>query len=800
MGKKKSSSVDNEYRPGTSSEEEEDDDDEDFDLPYLTVNTRLQRRGQSDNSETPDRHRRSSANGSREKQVSSKGRDRVKRDQTVQEATPTQSKRRAARKGATPKRNKGRTSGSAPRKNDDDDRSTQLFSTEFISAMRVDDSVHLTDFKRIVDPWRNRYNDPIQVPSMSKPAPVKAAPQRVQPTYILEPFERPNTYIRYIESQDKAGIYDLDTEDEIWRKLYNERYKPEGQEIAHHHMERAIFEFEKAAYNGLTKAGGRSGCHGLEYDENTVCDVCQLPDSEEGNEMVFCDGCNLCVHQVCYGIKVIPEGNWYCCACQLGAVHLSCCLCSGKGGALKPCTDGVNFAHLRCAMWIPESSIVDTDLMEPVDISNVPIDRFKLLCSLCGQRKGACMQCCVSSCTTAFHVSCATSAQLRMELEVEDDAVFRQAYCNRHRNASSRRPHAQRISAIWRGSTTDDSQASHHNFTVTEFSTYVKPEAVADELRIPQSMIHAIFAYWVQKRRRQHGKPLLRQFVPAVVSRAASIYGDAQTVKRQVHAMRQNLEKARSLCELVRRREVKKKELLSLFEQEFVTSLQEACASTQQDLKSFCGLAYDWISSHKQDSSQASAAPAQATGPPDNEALSAELVKEVERLQKHPLAAPFLFPVNHDMYPDYHAIIKTPMDLATLHSRASSHTYSTYEDFIKDSELIFDNCATYNQPHSDIVRASEQLRETFYEWARTVAPSAVPSRSPGGVHTPSSSKKKSQPPASGRKVLICPTCGRQFVYPATLRRHIQQHEEEASKAAAKRKSASPAPSKRSKPT
>ena len=60
----------------------------------------------------------------------------------------------------------------------------------------------------------------------------------------------------------------------------------------------------------MTKAGGKVGCHALEYDENTVCDVCQLPESEEGNEMVFCDGCNLCVHQICYGIRVIPEGNW----------------------------------------------------------------------------------------------------------------------------------------------------------------------------------------------------------------------------------------------------------------------------------------------------------------------------------------------------------------------------------------------------------------------------------------------------------------------------------------------------------
>lgn len=48
---------------------------------------------------------------------------------------------------------------------------------------------------------------------------------------------------------------------------------------------------------------------GIEYDENVICDVCRSPDSEEGNEMVFCDSCNICVHQACYGITAIPSGN-----------------------------------------------------------------------------------------------------------------------------------------------------------------------------------------------------------------------------------------------------------------------------------------------------------------------------------------------------------------------------------------------------------------------------------------------------------------------------------------------------------
>lgn len=44
---------------------------------------------------------------------------------------------------------------------------------------------------------------------------------------------------------------------------------------------------------------------GIEYDEDVVCDVCRSPEGEDGNEMVFCDKCNVCVHQVS-----TPGGFW----------------------------------------------------------------------------------------------------------------------------------------------------------------------------------------------------------------------------------------------------------------------------------------------------------------------------------------------------------------------------------------------------------------------------------------------------------------------------------------------------------
>lgn len=40
------------------------------------------------------------------------------------------------------------------------------------------------------------------------------------------------------------------------------------------------------------------------------------PDAEDDNEMVFCELCNICVHQACYGILDIPIGDWFCNSCR----------------------------------------------------------------------------------------------------------------------------------------------------------------------------------------------------------------------------------------------------------------------------------------------------------------------------------------------------------------------------------------------------------------------------------------------------------------------------------------------------
>lgn len=89
--------------------------------------------------------------------------------------------------------------------------------------------------------------------------------------------------------------------------------------------------------------------------------------------MVFCDCCNICVHQACYGITSIPDGSWLCRTCSLSQ-RPDCVLCPNKGGAMKSTRSGHKWAHVSCALWIPEVSIGCVERMEPITkISSIPV-------------------------------------------------------------------------------------------------------------------------------------------------------------------------------------------------------------------------------------------------------------------------------------------------------------------------------------------------------------------------------------------------------------------------------------------
>ena len=62
--------------------------------------------------------------------------------------------------------------------------------------------------------------------------------------------------------------------------------------------------------------------------EDQKCVICDDGECDNNNVIVFCDGCDIAVHQDCYGVPFIPEGQWLCKACQASRTKLLNCLFS----------------------------------------------------------------------------------------------------------------------------------------------------------------------------------------------------------------------------------------------------------------------------------------------------------------------------------------------------------------------------------------------------------------------------------------------------------------------------------------
>ncbi|EXJ88432.1 hypothetical protein A1O1_05362 [Capronia coronata CBS 617.96] len=260
--------------------------------------------------------------------------------------------------------------------------------------------------------------------------------------------------------------YDMDEQDVKWLEALNrgrskdgvQTIKPAIFEITMTKIEKEWHALEKripkpnpkAPQTQRPRSSSAAAVNGEPAGEepDSKCAICDDGDCENANAIVFCDGCDLAVHQECYGVPYIPEGQWLCRKCQLvGNSRPSCIFCPNEGGAFKQ-TNNSKWAHLFCATWIPEVTIGNPSLMEPItDVEKVPPGRWKLVCYICKQEMGASIQCSDGRCYEAFHLTCARQAGLYLRMKtgggqntLMDKSQLR-AYCHKHTPADWKHEH-----------------------------------------------------------------------------------------------------------------------------------------------------------------------------------------------------------------------------------------------------------------------------------------------------------------------------------------------------------------------
>uniref|UniRef100_A0A182RFM1 Peregrin n=1 Tax=Anopheles funestus TaxID=62324 RepID=A0A182RFM1_ANOFN len=529
---------------------------------------------------------------------------------------------------------------------------------------------------------------------------------------ICDAPARPNAYIRFIEKSseelDGEVEYDVDEEDTTWLSIINERRAAQNVgPVPVDSLELLMDRLEKESFF----QAAANGQNGAVVDDDAVCCICMDGECQNTNVILFCDMCNLAVHQDCYGVPYIPEGQWLCRRClQSPSRPVDCVLCPNTGGAFKQ-TDHGQWAHVVCALWIPEVRFANTVFLEPIDsIETIPAARWRLTCYICKQKgNGACIQCNKTYCYAAFHVTCAQQAGLCMRMDTVKGTdsnpvvVQKTAYCDAHTplNALQTTPGNSPDG----GPPTDAREVTREKMKKARKLLALKRtsapviliptipqnriEEISSLVNIPkkQQFIQRLIAYWTLKRQYRNGVPLLRRLQSQGQAQGTGIAGcrdrtdgspDAQELYQQLkywQCLRQDLERSRLLCELVRKREKIKLILIKTTEQLVMATLNP---------------------------------------------IESVLHRILDQLEVKDDKEIFREPVDTEEVPDYTDIVKHPMDLGTMRQKLTRGMYVRIEDLEQDFALMIRNCLAYNNKDTMFYRAGVRMRDAGTIVFRTV--------------------------------------------------------------------------------
>ena len=412
--------------------------------------------------------------------------------------------------------------------------------------------------------------------------------------------------------------YDMDEQDDLYLQYINHNYC--GNKMSHymfeivmtvlenewHHLEKQIPPRSLSSNPSISDHQSQTARIHYELyssDDGTsdsieqACAICDGLESSHSNAIVFCDGCDVAVHQECYGIVFIPEGQWLCRLCLVSKNRkVNCLFCPSNTGAFKQ-TDTGSWAHVVCALWIPELYFANLNYMEPIEgVQNIHKSRWKLNCYICDQKGGACIQCSNKNCFTAYHATCAKRASLYMSFnnipvnniaqnQVPSDTII-QSYCDKHspygwfdcregimktkRYFTASKQNENETNTFFPSSKKPISGDSiFKNRWKTNRGTPIAPnifgtiiEQVLINFKIDNAnkICFEICKYWSMKRELKRGAPLVRIF-------DSSSYNmlDISQLQERVEfteKLLQDLSKLRKLSQLLKRRTVISNELV----------------------------------------------------------------------------------------------------------------------------------------------------------------------------------------------------------------------------------------------
>jgi hypothetical protein len=138
-----------------------------------------------------------------------------------------------------------------------------------------------------------------------------------------------------------------------------------------------------------------------ETEDEVLCGVCCAPDSLENDPIVICEVCGVAVHQTCYRLAVVPDGDWYCQPCRqyldaqdieknvIPTHELECQACCTKAGAFAPTADG-GWVHVACSMFLPELYLQEKHTSR----FQGPLDDLQVVCGLDKLKARRRLRCC----------------------------------------------------------------------------------------------------------------------------------------------------------------------------------------------------------------------------------------------------------------------------------------------------------------------------------------------------------------------------------------------------------------------